>query len=131
VDHCLSFFTFWLGHCIVCSNHSFWLSLWYLPSFLTLFFLNIIIILLPFLIVALHEIATCQWFSPGTPVSSTNKTDHNDIAEILLTVALNTTKQTIIIMCNRRSLYVVLTKHLQLLLRFSLIQNGNAPVKIN
>ena len=29
-------------------------------------------------------------FSPGTPVSSINKTDHNDIAEILLKVALNT-----------------------------------------
>ena len=29
-------------------------------------------------------------FFPGTPVSSTNKTDHNDIAEILLKVALNT-----------------------------------------
>jgi hypothetical protein len=29
-------------------------------------------------------------FSPGTPVSSTNKTDHHDIAEILLKVALNT-----------------------------------------
>ena len=28
--------------------------------------------------------------SPGTPVSSTNKTDHHDIAEILLKVALNT-----------------------------------------
>ena len=32
----------------------------------------------------------CQWFSPGTPVSSTNKTDHYDITEILLKVALNT-----------------------------------------
>ena len=38
----------------------------------------------------------CQWlavgrrFSSGTPVSSTNKTDHYDIAEILLKVALNT-----------------------------------------
>ena len=30
------------------------------------------------------------WFSPGTPVSSTNKTDRLDIAEILLKVALNT-----------------------------------------
>jgi hypothetical protein len=30
----------------------------------------------------------CQWFSPGTPVSSTNKTDHHDITEILLKVAL-------------------------------------------
>jgi len=29
-------------------------------------------------------------FSPGTPVSSTNKTDRHDIAEILLKVALNT-----------------------------------------
>ena len=31
-----------------------------------------------------------RWFSPGTPVSSTNKTDHPGIAEILLKVALNT-----------------------------------------
>jgi hypothetical protein len=31
-----------------------------------------------------------RWFSPGTPISSTNKTDHHDIAEILLKVALNT-----------------------------------------
>ena len=30
------------------------------------------------------------WFSPDTPVSSTNKTNHHDIAEILLKVALNT-----------------------------------------
>jgi hypothetical protein len=30
------------------------------------------------------------WFSPGTPVSSTNKTDRHDIAEILLKVVLNT-----------------------------------------
>jgi membrane-bound inhibitor of C-type lysozyme len=29
-------------------------------------------------------------FSPHTPVSSTNKTDHHDITEILLKVALNT-----------------------------------------
>jgi hypothetical protein len=30
------------------------------------------------------------WFFPGAAVSSTNKTDHHDIAEILLKVALNT-----------------------------------------
>jgi len=30
----------------------------------------------------------------GPPVSSTNKTDRHDIAEILLKVALNTIKQT-------------------------------------
>ena len=37
---------------------------------------------------------TRQSFSPGTPVSSINKTDCHDIAEILLKVALNTIKQT-------------------------------------
>ena len=31
-----------------------------------------------------------RWFSQGTPVSSTNKTDHQDLTEILLKVALNT-----------------------------------------
>jgi len=32
-----------------------------------------------------------QWFSPGTPVSSTNlKTELHNIAEILLKVVLNT-----------------------------------------
>ena len=34
-----------------------------------------------------------QWFSPGTPASSTTKTGHHDIAEILLKVALNTINQ--------------------------------------
>jgi len=33
-------------------------------------------------------LATGQWFSPGTKVSSTNKTDRCDIAEILLKVVL-------------------------------------------
>jgi len=33
---------------------------------------------------------TCRWFSLGTPVSSTNKSDDHDITEILLKVALNT-----------------------------------------
>ena len=33
---------------------------------------------------------TGLWFSPGTPVSSTNKTDRHDIAEILLKVVLDT-----------------------------------------
>ena len=35
-------------------------------------------------------LATGRWFSPGTPVSSTNKTDRHDITEILLKVAFNT-----------------------------------------
>jgi hypothetical protein len=38
-------------------------------------------------------IATGPWFSPGTPVCSTNKTDRHDITEILLNVALNTINQ--------------------------------------
>jgi hypothetical protein len=35
------------------------------------------------------------WFSPGTLVSSTNKIDCHDIADILLKVALNTINQQI------------------------------------
>jgi hypothetical protein len=38
-------------------------------------------------------LATGRWFSRDFPVSSTNETDHHDIAEILLKVALNTIKQ--------------------------------------
>jgi hypothetical protein len=37
-------------------------------------------------------LATDRWFSTGTLVSSTNKTDRYDIAEILLKVALNILK---------------------------------------
>jgi hypothetical protein len=43
----------------------------------------------------------CQWltagqrFSPGTPASFTNKTDSQEIAEILLKVALNTKTTTL------------------------------------
>ena len=35
-------------------------------------------------------LAIGRWFSPGPPVTSTNKTDCHDITEILLKVALNT-----------------------------------------
>ena len=34
-------------------------------------------------------LATVRWVFPGNPISSTNKTDRHDIAEILLKVALN------------------------------------------
>jgi hypothetical protein len=34
-----------------------------------------------------------RWFSPGSPASSTTKTDRHDIAEILMKVALNTINQ--------------------------------------
>jgi hypothetical protein len=38
-------------------------------------------------------LAKGQWHSPSTPVSSSNKTDHHNITEILLKVALNTINQ--------------------------------------
>jgi hypothetical protein len=41
-----------------------------------------------------NVIKSGRWVSPGTPVSSTNKTNHHNIAEKLLEVALNTIKQT-------------------------------------
>ena len=41
-----------------------------------------------------HYLVTGRWFSPGLPVSSTNKTYRHDITEIVLKVALNTIKQT-------------------------------------
>jgi hypothetical protein len=47
----------------------------------------------------LHEPDTpCEfllWYSPGSSVSSTNKTDHHNITEILLKVALNPINQII------------------------------------
>ena len=42
---------------------------------------------------------TGQWFSLATPVSSTNKTDHHDLIEILLKVALNTITLTLLMIC--------------------------------
>ena len=40
-----------------------------------------------------QRLATGLWLSLGTPVSSTNKTDHHDITEILLKVVLNPISQ--------------------------------------
>jgi hypothetical protein len=34
-------------------------------------------------------VSTSRWFSPGTPVSSTNKSDRYDATEMLLKVVLN------------------------------------------
>ena len=39
-------------------------------------------------------LATGQWFYPGTPVSSINKTDRHDITELLLKEALSIINQT-------------------------------------
>jgi hypothetical protein len=55
-------------------------------------------------------LATGWWFSPGPPVSSTNKTDRQDITEILLKMALKpsnkqTNKQILVILkhCSNRN----------------------------
>jgi hypothetical protein len=42
----------------------------------------------------IYHTITATSLSPGSPVSAINKTDRNDITEILLKVALNTIKQT-------------------------------------
>ena len=52
-----------------------------------------------------YWLVTGQWFSPGTPVSSTNKTDRHDIANILLKVALSTINQTC---SHKNSVYIYL-----------------------
>ena len=55
-------------------------------------------------------LATGQWFSPGTPVSSTINTDRHDITEILLKMAFKTIKQTKLInYCDIYHLYLLLS----------------------
>jgi hypothetical protein len=50
-------------------------------------------------------LAAGQWFSPGTPVSSPNKTDCHDITEILLKVALNKINQPTNLKCSSKLIY--------------------------
>ena len=50
-----------------------------------------------------QSFATGQWFSQGTPVFSTNKTDCLDITEILLKVALNTITLTLLHPCQHQN----------------------------
>jgi hypothetical protein len=49
---------------------------------------------------AYQLLAHGRWFSPGTPASSTTKTGHHDIAEILLKVTLSTINQSINVSCS-------------------------------
>jgi hypothetical protein len=51
-----------------------------------------------------------RWFSPGTPVSSTNKTDRHNIIKILLKVALNTITPSLYGDLSRQVAYNVYTK---------------------
>ena len=70
-----------------------------------------------------HDVINCQrlaagrWFSPGTQVSSTNKTDCHDTTEILLKVALNTITQT-------KSFVAMLVSTMILLLQMYLSDSG-------
>ena len=53
-------------------------------------------------------ISDLRQFSLGTPISSTNKTDRRDIAEILLKVALNTINQPILQKVKKNSIFLYL-----------------------
>ena len=44
-------------------------------------------------VINLSDTCADRWFSPGTPVFTTNKNDRHDMAEILLKVTLNTINQ--------------------------------------
>ena len=50
-------------------------------------------------------LAHYRWFSPGTPASSTTKTDRHDIAKILLKVALSTKKSKSLLYTNKHKLH--------------------------
>jgi hypothetical protein len=63
----------WLNYEKKCTKYL-WMVLWYSKCS------NVIVC---------RWLVTGWWFSPGTPVSSTKKTDCHDISEILLKVALN------------------------------------------
>ena len=50
----------------------------------------------------------CRGFSPGTPVSSSNKTESHDITEILLKNAVSTIKSTNQLLLSRYSVFLLL-----------------------
>ena len=56
----------------------------------------------------------CQWLVTGrwfSPVSSTNKTDRHDIAEILLNVVLNTITLTLTLYGHSKNIHLIFTNH--------------------
>ena len=50
------------------------------------------------------DIRQVDGFFPGSPVDTTNKTDHHDITEILLKVALSTHKQKLAPVCANKDM---------------------------
>jgi hypothetical protein len=100
---------FYFGHCVVCPLiYSFRLPIWYLETLLSMWH----VLFWPLCCLSFFDLqlttlcdGVCQWrvtgrwFSLDLQVSFTNKTDRHDIAEILLKLALYTTKQTQIHAC--------------------------------
>jgi hypothetical protein len=82
-------------------------------------------------------LAAGRWFSPGTPVSSTNKTDLHDIAEILLKVALTTIKPKYkLVLCWRMLYLIVILLYIINNLLLQIVQqrcqyNGTNSVSMN
>jgi hypothetical protein len=66
-------------------------------------------------------LATDRWFSPGTSVSSINKTDRQFITEILLKVALNT----ITLTRYEERQYFIVNKRTLIMLYFFILYNRN------
>jgi hypothetical protein len=69
-------------------------------------------------------LTTGRWISLGTPVSSTNRTDRNDITEILLEVALNTitlTKQIMVSHEDHQFLYIFMANRYQICKKCQLV----------
>jgi hypothetical protein len=64
-----------------------------------------------------------RWFSPGTPASSTTKTGHHEIAEILLKVALNTKNQ--LINQSKGKWHIIVMKKLETMLHWKYEQMVN------
>ena len=76
-------------------------------------------------------LAPGRWFSTGTAISPTNKTDRHDIAEILLKVALNTitlTPSQVCYMCSDNYRY---TRHRIKLVTYVAYATGTALSKSN
>jgi hypothetical protein len=62
-----------------------------------------------------------RWFSPGTPVSATTKTERHDLAEILLKVALKHQKSKIKLNRTWNYVFHFLVLIMQMLLRLILL----------
>jgi hypothetical protein len=64
-----------------------------------------------------------QWFSPGTPFSSNNKTDRHDITEILLKVVLSIITHYFVLLC----LFHIFFVHLSLTSMLLFIDINGVP----